>query len=328
MRLRLMGRALLAGTAVILALAGCGGSDTSDTSANAKGLEKTTLKVGILAVPDAAPLQVAIDHGFFKEEGLDVKISVEAGGATATPKLIAGSLDAMLSNYVSLFSAQYKGTGSFKIVADSYQAAPDNFVIQVLPDSPIKTPADLKDKKIAVNTLNNIGTLSVTATLKIAGVEAKPEQFVPMALPDMGPALKNGTVDAIWVAEPFISANAKELGARKVADTMSGPMADFPIAGWAVTEKFAQENPNTVAAFQRALGKAQQLAATNRKVVEQALPKYTKIDARTAAVITLGEFPTSLNEARLQRVADVMTEFGYLPGKLDVKPLILPPPAG
>ncbi len=208
------------------------------------GLEKSALTIGVVAVPDAAPIQIALDKGFFKEEGLDVKISVEVGGAAATPKLVAGQLDAMLGNYVALFLAQQAGAGKFKVVADSYQAAPDNFVIMTKGDNAsINTAADLAGKKIAVNTLNAIGTLAVTATAKVAGVTInEKEQYVAMPLPEMGAALETGTVDAIWVAEPFISANAKA-GAEKVADSMAGPLENFPIAGWVMTDKFTTREP-------------------------------------------------------------------------------------
>lgn len=326
MRRLFAGRTLIVGVLAALTLSACGTSEPDNSATGGSGgLEKSALTIGVVAVPDAAPIQIALDRGFFKEEGLDVKISVEVGGAAATPKLVAGQLDAMLGNYVALFLAQQAGAGKFKVVADSYQAAPDNFVIMAKGDNTaINTAADLAGKKIAVNTLNAIGTLAVTATAKVAGVTInEKEQYVAMPLPEMGAALETGTVDAIWVAEPFISANAKA-GAKKVADSMAGPLENFPIAGWVMTDKFTSENPKTVAAFQRALAKAQNLAASDRKVVEEALPKYTKIDAATAAVIALGTYSTSLSEARLQRVADTLTEYGMIPAGFDVKALMTP----
>src|SRR5690606_4455125 len=124
-------------------------------------------------------------------------------------------------------------------------------------------------------------------------------------------ALESGQVDAAAMVEPFITV-ASKAGARIVVDQMTGPTEDFPIAGWLTTESIANKYPKTLAAFQRALHKAQELVANDRKIVDEVLPKYTKIDAATAAVIALGSYPTSLSEARLQRVADLMKEYGYL----------------
>ncbi|SDG57621.1 NitT/TauT family transport system substrate-binding protein [Sinosporangium album] len=314
--------AYIAGLGLTLALTACSGSgEVSAGQASGNGLEKTTLKVGALPIPDPAALFIAKAKGFFKEEGLEVETSIIAGGAAALPKIKNGSLDISQTNYVSTFLAVSKGE-KIKLIADAYQAAPNTFNLMVPKDSPIRTAADLKGKTVAVNTLTNIGTLAVTATLKVAGLKADDVTFKEYPFPEMGAALTQGQVDAAWVTEPFITATQSQFGFRKLADTMTGQTADLPIAGWMATDEFAKNNPKTLAAFQRALAKGQQLAANDRKEVEAIVPTYTSIKQETAAVITLGTFPTTLNETRLQRVADLMLEYGYLTGKLDVKTLL------
>ncbi|GIH73469.1 sulfonate ABC transporter substrate-binding protein [Sphaerimonospora thailandensis] len=321
-----MGRTFAIGVAAVLALTACSNSETTSSSAGGTGLEKTTLVVGTIPVPDSAPLQVAIDRGFFKDEGLEVKPEVVAGGAVGVQKLLGGSIDLTLGAYIGTFLAQDKGAGKFKYVADSYGAAPGAFVIMVKKDSPIKTVADLKGKKIAVNTFQSVMQLTAEVQMKVAGVAATPDQFVEKPFPDMPAALENGQVDAAAMVEPFITVESKA-GGRIITDEMTGPTEDLPVAGWFTTEDTANKYPKTMAAFQRALGKAQELVANDRKIVEETLPKYTKIDAATAAVISLGSYPTSLSETRLQRVIDLMKEYGYLKTDLDAKSMILPPPA-
>ena len=85
--------------------------------------------------------------------------------------------------------------------------------------------------------------------------------------------------------------------------------------------------PKTAAAFQRAIQKAQQLATSDRKKVEEVLPAYAKVDAQTAAVLSLPNFPTSLNPTRLQRLPDLMLKDGLLKSKIDMKSVIFTPPA-
>ncbi|WP_249347392.1 ABC transporter substrate-binding protein [Microbispora sp. H11081] len=324
--MRHLRRTLAGGIVAVLALTSCGSSDTTSSAPETGGLEKTTLKVGTIPVPDSAPLQVAIERGFFKAEGLEVQPEVVAGGAVATQKLLGGSLDISLGAYVGTFLAQDKGAGKFKYVSDSYGAAPGAFVIMVKKDSPIKSVADLKGKTIAVNVLNSVSQLTAEVQMKVAGVTATPNQFVEKTFPDMPGALENGQVDAAAMVEPFITVVSKA-GGRIVVDEMTGPTENLPIAGWFTTEATAGKYPKAIAAFQRALGKAQALVANDRKIVEETLPKYTKIDAATAAVISLGSYPTSLSETRLQRVASLMKEYGYIKNDLDVKSMILQPPA-
>jgi NitT/TauT family transport system substrate-binding protein len=308
-----------------LGLTACGGGKSSSSEA---GPEKTRITVGTLPVPDAAPLFIAIQRGFFKAEGLTVKPELIQSSPLATPKLVAGTMDFSLLNYVSTFSIQEKGAVKFKLVADAFESSANGFLVLTPQDSDIREPEDLAGKKIAEPALSGIGTLAVAATLKNHGLDQSKVTFVAMPFPNMEAALKAGAVDAAWVTEPFITSMQKNLAARTVADTMSGPMADFPIAGWGTVAPYTSKYPKTVAAFQRAMDKAQQIAAGDRKVVQEILPSYTQIDPHTASLISLGTYPTSLNPTRLQRVADVMQQFGYLHTPLDVGSMILPSAQG
>ncbi|MBB5138254.1 NitT/TauT family transport system substrate-binding protein [Thermocatellispora tengchongensis] len=272
---------------------------------------------------DTAPLQMAVAKGFFKEEGLDVKLQTLAGGAEAIPKLKAGALDVSFGNYVSYFGAQAKGVLDLKIVSDGFQSAPKTHVIMVPKDSDIQTPADLKDKVIAVNTRRNIASMLVRIAAKAHGVELDEDKnFVEFPFPEMEGVLKNKRVDAAQVVEPFGTQISQSIGARIIWDTAQGPTADWPVAGYAATSEFVKDNPNTVAAFQRALSKGQALAADRAQVVAT-IPTYTQIPAEVAAGLNIGTFPTTLNATRLQRVADAMREYGLLDAPLNVTDLIV-----
>jgi NitT/TauT family transport system substrate-binding protein len=103
-----------------------------------------------------------------------------------------------------------------------------------------------------------------------------------------------------------------------LVDLDQGATTSFPVEGYVVTRKWAQEYPRTLAAFDRALEQGQQIADTNRAAVEQAmeaLPKPLGLSQETAAVMALDSYPFSagavgvVNQARLQRVVDVMQQF-------------------
>ncbi|TDD47429.1 ABC transporter substrate-binding protein [Nonomuraea terrae] len=320
---RLSRHALVLGLAAALGLTGCGagGETSSSPAAGGTGLEKTTIRVGALPVPDPVALYIAQAKGFFEEEGLTVEPVTITGGAAALPQIESGALDVSQTNYVSTFLAVSQGK-KIKLVADMYQAAPNAFTIMVPKDSPIKTVADLKGRTILVNNLRNIATLAVTSQLKAVGLTENDVKFAEKPFPEMGNAINSGQADAGWFTEPFITANQKTLGFRTVADTMTGPTAELPIAGWMATQEWAQKHPKTLAAFQRAIARAQQLASADRKEIEAALATYTKIDAGTAAAITLGTYPSTLDAARLQKVADLMLEYQYISAPIDVKSVI------
>jgi len=307
---------LLVAALGLLAAACSGGSDTG-SSGSSGGPEISSITIGSLPVVDAAPAYVAEKAGYFKQEGLTVKFQQAQGGAALIPSLVSGDIQVAFSNWVSLFLAKSHGI-DLTLIADGDKAKPGFSGVFVMPNSPIKTPADLAGKKIAVNTLNNVGGLVISAVLKSQGVDPKTIKFVEVGFPDMGATLQRGDVDAVWVVEPFTSAVKATLNARPIIDPFSGPTAALPVGGYAVTKQFADENPKTVAAFARALDKAVADSNADRSKVDEVVPTYIKIDAATASKVTLPIYSATPNALELQRVADLMQQFGNLSQRLDV----------
>jgi NitT/TauT family transport system substrate-binding protein len=321
MRFGRLGRAAVAVLAVVLVATGCSGSETTEDSAVREPLEQTELRVGVLPVIDNAPLFIALQKGYFADEGLKVTPEIVQGAGPAIPKLLQGSLDIAFTNYVSVFAAQAKGTGKFHVLTDGYQAKPKVLGIVVMGDK-LAGPKSLEGRTIAVNALQDVGTLTISSALSSNDVKANSVKYRQIPFPQMAAALAKGQVDAAWMEEPFITSAAQTLGARLLLDTASGPTADFPVAGYVSTSAFVESNPRTAAAFRRAMQRAQQLAA-DRQNVEKVLPEYSKVDPETAVITSVGVFPTSEEPSpvRLQRVADLMQQFGMLSARLDVKNL-------
>lgn len=313
-----------AALAIALAMTGTACSDSDDTPKNnSGGLEKAEITVGSMPITDDAPLQIAVQQGLFKAEGLTVKLETITGGADAIPKLKGGALDISFGNFVSFLGATSKGVIDARFVAEGFQSAPGTHAIVVPKDSPITSLKDLDGKKVGVNTKRNISSLLIKATLAPSGVTLDDDKnFVEMPFPNMEAALKAKSVDAVQAVEPFVTQLQQSIGAKVLSDLSQGPTADFPIAGYATTADFASKNPKTIAAFQKALAKAQGMAA-DHKIVQAILPSYTKITPEVAATLSYGAFPTTLSAARLQRVADVMQQYGYLTEKMDVKSLLI-----
>jgi NitT/TauT family transport system substrate-binding protein len=320
MRFPRMHRGSLAITAAIAALAltaaGCGGDDKP--SASGTGPEKTTLNVGMLPVGDLAQFQLAIDRGYFKAEGLTVKSQMLQGGAEAVPRLKSKNLDISAGAWVPFFIAQESGAVKLHAVAPAFDSGPGTHTILVPKDSPIKTVKDLVGKKIGINVKHNLGSLLIQATLQPQGVKLDDQRdFVAIPFPQMEAALKSKSVDAVQAVEPTSSQMQKNLGARVLVDLSAGPTAKFPLAGYVSTEEFAKDNPKTVAAFNRAISKAQ-AQLTDTSVAAQVIPKYTKITPAAAAAMKYGTYPATLNAADLKRVSDLMIQYGYIKTPIDV----------
>ncbi|MEV0614257.1 ABC transporter substrate-binding protein [Nonomuraea sp. NPDC050404] len=282
--------------------------------------EKQTIRVGVLPTADVAPLFIALTKGYFAQEGLAVEPVTGTGAGAMVPQVEAEVLDLAQTDYVASIVAGAAGK-ELKIVGALAQAGIASYGIVVAADSKIKSVRDLKRKKVAVNNLKGSATLGVTALLKDAGLSDKNVTFVEKPFPVMAHSLDDGEADAAWVAEPFLTEGIRKGVLRALPGTASGPYADLPSGGWMATDEWRTKNPATLAAFQRALAKGQR-AASDRKEVEAVLPKYTKIEAETAASVSLGSYPTALDPRRLQQVADLVLRLGYVDEPADVKGLI------
>jgi NitT/TauT family transport system substrate-binding protein len=306
-------------------LSGCsalGGSNNTAASSTNGTLEKSTIKVSVMSTIDTTPFQLAIKSGYFKQEGLDVEAVNAASGQVSLQKLIGGEVDIAFSSYPPFFIAQSKGAADIKFVADASSAAPKSMVVVAMPNSSIKGVQDLAGKKIAITGVNTLGDTLIKSVMKDNHVDYTGVNWVTLAFPDIAAAVKNGDVDAGFLTEPFITQAAKTVGAVPILDIATGSTRGFPSAGYGSLGKFTDANPKTVAAFQRAMQKAIKDAA-DRSKIEPLMVEFAKVDPDTAGLTTLSTFESTLDPRRLQRVPDLLQQFGTIPQHIDVTPMIV-----
>jgi NitT/TauT family transport system substrate-binding protein len=311
------------GLAVVLLGTACSaGSSTGPAAAT------SVVVVGALPIADTVGFYVAVREGFFRQAGLNVSVKPVLQSTSAIPDMETGKVDIIAgANYISYFQAEAKDPGSppFALLAEGTTCAPNAFDILALPSSGITDPADLAGKTIAVNLPDNVQTLTIDTVLRDDAVNPASVRYVTIPFPKMLTALKAHRVDAISVVEPFLTGAELALGAEPVLDECTGPTASFPLSGYFSTRAWAQQHPAAVRAFQQALAQGQAVADTDRGLVEKTLTSYIPgLSPAVAAVITLNQFPTSLDPIRLQRAADLMYTGGMLRRPLDVRSFLAP----
>lgn len=311
-------------TAVATGLAACssGSSSTASSSSQASGSGNSgSLTTVTVAAPDIAssvPLQIAQDQGLFKAEGLNVKVEIVANSNAVTAPLLAGTLDFTSENWVGMYVQELTNPKlGLKVIADNFQAT-DNIAAIVVPKgSKITSVKQLAGKSIALPGKGaSIGPLSVDVLLNSYGVKATAtnSQYTTVVepFPNMPAALAEGKVDAAWVTEPFVTV-AEEAGAHVLAYTYSGALKNFPIGPWATTNAFAEKNPTAVKEFTAAITKAEQMAASDPALVRKEEPIWIPtLKSKIADVMAQGTYDSTVNLTSLQRVADVMENYGFL----------------
>jgi NitT/TauT family transport system substrate-binding protein len=330
MKLQPAWRALALAGVMALVVAACGGDDDngdesqSDTSGTQASEELTSIEVGVVPVVDVAPLYLGISKGFFEDEGLDVTPVVAQGGAAIIPAVVNGDQEIGFSNVVSLMLAQTQDL-PIKIISQGIQATddPDNdtAAIAVKGDSDIQSPADLEGKTIAINTLNNISQLTVTAALDSEGVDTSTLHFVEVPLPDMVGQLEAGQIDAAGLVEPFVT-TGKDAGMRTIIYDRVATEPKMTVATYFTSDSYLESNPDQVDAFVRAMQKSLEYATEHPDEARQAIADYTEIPPDVLEKVVLPLWQTDLNQASIENTAQLMVDQGIADTMPDVDALI------
>jgi len=321
-------RAACAVAAVAVAAAGCSSGGGAATSSGPP--EETTLNVSVVPAMDSAGFFIALHQGLFANEGLTINYTPATSSETAIGTQLQGKFDITGGNYVSYIQAVAEKHDPLEVVAEGSIMQQGAQVIFTLPSSRIKTLAGLQGHVLGVNAEKNIDYLLDVSVLTENGIKSGGVKFPtqPIPFPVMGQALQSGQIAAATMPEPFASLAEQQLGAVTLADLNQGATQNFPIEGYVVTKTWAARYPNALKRFLAALEQGQEIADTNRAAVEEAFesikgPQNGQVSPGIAAVMALDTYPIGVDQVRLQRVADVMYQFGLLPSRFVVSQMLL-----
>jgi NitT/TauT family transport system substrate-binding protein len=307
-------RGVVAALAVACALSvvACGGDDNGGGGGESSA--PTKLTVGVIPIADVAPLYVGIEQGFFKDENLEIKPQLAEGGAAIIPSVLSGDYQIGFSNTTSLIIAASKKLPvqiiSQGVLAGTGDDDPWDGVV-ARKGSGIKTAKDLEGKTIAVNTLNNIGPLTINNSMEKAGADYTKIKYIEIPFPDMNPALDSKRVDAAFEVEPAFS-GGKAAGGTVVFHSYEETAPNMTVATYFASKDYIAKNGDVVERFQRAIKKSLEYAAQNPDAVRKAIGTYTDIPAEVLDKITLPVWKADLNEPTIQQVADLAKKYGYI----------------
>ena len=196
--------------ALALLLVGCGQNGSGGTNTTPPA-ELTVVKVAHLPSTLFAPVYIALDKGYFEDEGLDVQLEAVKSGQDAIPLLASGKLDALAAGFsAGMFNAVDQGlefqiVGSMGVNTGNAEASPTMLLVasQFHQDGSITKVEDLRGKKIAAaGGPGSTGGFLTAAILATGGLTLNDVEIVNLATADMPNALANGAVDAALASAP------------------------------------------------------------------------------------------------------------------------------
>ena len=190
--------------------------------AQQKPLRPYTLILDFVPTGEYTPHYTALEKGYYREEGLDVKILRGQGSGDTVKRIAAGQGEVGIADISALIAARANTDVAVKAIALWYRRPPHGVFVRG--DSPIKTSKDLEGKKLAISPGNSHQILWPVFE-KLSGLKPGSVTWVTMDAASMPPALIRSAVDAV----PFFVVHEARI--RKIAKQQN---ADIRVlAAWA-----------------------------------------------------------------------------------------------
>jgi NitT/TauT family transport system substrate-binding protein len=241
-----------------------------------------------------APHFIAIEKGYYQEEGIEMEM-IRAGGGAATPALISGELQYSTSAATAL-SAMLKGapmkviyTNSDRSLDELWSSTPD-----------VRTLQDLVGKAVGVQTRGDTMEIQTRLILMKHGIDPNTVSIQAMGVgPQRLAALQSGAIPAaiISVAD-VVQLQAMGTRGQRLADIRNEIRMLY--TGLASHERELTEHRDRARRFLRGTIKGREYFKAHREDTLQILEKYNS-NGRSA------------NEADYEVTRQVLTEDGSIP---------------
>jgi sulfonate transport system substrate-binding protein len=255
-----------------------------------------------------------------KPLGYTVSWTEFPSGPPLLEALNVGAIDFGVAGEAPPIFAQAAGAPLVYLANDP--PAPRGEAILVPKESPLKSVADLRGKKVVLNKGSNVHYLLVRA-LEQAGLKYSDIQPVFLAPADALAAFTHGAVDAWVIWDPYEAAAEASTGARILADG-TGLVTNYQF--YFSSKKFLAENAPAADVVLEALNETDEWAKSNIHAVAEQLSPSIGLPASVLEVSlereSYGTVPIN-NEviASQQRVADIFFALGLIPKAVNVSDL-------
>lgn len=306
--------------------------------AQSKPVRPFTFILDFLPYGEYTPYFTALDKGWYREEGLDVKILRGAGSGDTVKRIAVGQAEAGSADFSALTGARANEDIKVKAIAAYFRRPPHSIFVRE--GSGINTAKDLEGKTLAT-TPGNSHQILFPLLAKLAGFRAESVKWVTMDGAAMGPALIAGRVDGA----PFFANHEARLQKQAKSQGQSLKRISYVDAGFDMyslvifaREESIAKDADTLRAFLRATVRGIRYAFAKEHWEEGArillkynpevdldaavgaasvASRYALTDEVTSGKVAVGQF----EPARVEKSRDVYTEYMQLKRKVAAEDL-------
>src|SRR6476619_3305368 len=250
-------------------------------------------------------------------------------GPSAMEAMFAGSLDLTYVGQGPALNAHFKSNGEeVRVIAGAANAGA---ALVVKADSPIKTAADFRGKKIATPQLGNTQDIYCRAWLKAHGFNVTQTggdvTVIPTANPDQLGLFQSGRVEAVWTVEPWVTRLERDAKARVFLDDKD------TITTWLVSSvKFLRDHHDLAKKIAEANVELTKWIQQNESDAQKLLMEELKAETRAdfapdadAQAWKRIQFTSQVSRDLISKSVQDGKDAGFLNGSKDISKLVETP---
>jgi len=173
------------------------------------GAADAPVRVGLLKLATSAPLFVAQERGYFKDEGLNVEFKWFQAAQPIAVAVAAREVEVGATGLTAGLYNLFGGGVKMYIVADKGREAPgfplNGFIVRkVLYEGGVRSLRDLKGKKVGITQVGSTFHYQVGKLLEAEGMSLQDVEVTPLrTMTGILEALQGGGIDAAMLPQPF-----------------------------------------------------------------------------------------------------------------------------
>ncbi len=278
-----------------------------------------------------APQYVALEQGYFEDEGLDIELTLTSGADNVMAAVLSGDVNIGLSgseatiyvynkgekDYIKTFAQLTQKDGSFIVSREKI----DDFSLD-----------DLKGKYIIGGRLGGMPEMTLEYALKQNNIDPNKDLTIDTSIEfaSMAGAFIGGTGDFVALFEPLATQVVNEGYGYKVAQL--GTLTDnVPYTAYNARSSYLEENPDIIEKFDRAIQRGldfvhEKSSDEITKAIMDQFPDTSYNDLKTAVESYLENdtWPktTTFTKESFDHLQDIVIEAGQLDKKVNYEDLI------
>lgn len=292
-------------------------SCTKKTVDTTKELTKIRLNEVVRSV-FYAPMYVAINEGFFEEEGLEIDLSTGQGADKTMQQVLSKNADIGFCGPEQTVYINNQGREDYPVLFSQLTQTDGAFLVGREAKEDFKW-SDLKGAEIIGGRPGGVPEMAFEYALKLNGLDPKTDvnMVTNIDFTATSGAFKAGTGEYVTLFEPTASMLEKE-GTGKIITSIGREVGDLPYTCFFATKSYMDKNPEIIQSFTNAIYKGQQwvethsneeiadsiisfFPGTDKDIIVSVVKNYKEIDA-------IATKPT-IEEEDLTRLMDVIESY-------------------